>query len=241
MSTLLLALIVLVTQLMEAVTGFGSTVMAMPFTIMLVGMETGVRLLVTLTFIMCGYIALRQRRYINWRVLGEMLLFVGLGMPIGMWLFANLDDRVLKWALGVFTIVIAIRGLATVGRPPRKAITGPASYLLKGALFLGGIIHGAFGCGGPLIVLYASRALPEKQSFRATMCLNWTVLNAVHLIRYTVNGEWTGEIGILLLWMLPVLALSVVLGNLIVGKLSGKGFMKVVYMVLLGSGIFMFA
>lgn len=240
MKTLLLGLVVLITQLMEAVTGFGSTVMAMPFATMLVGLPTAVRVLVTLTFIMCGSIALAERRHIQWRVYGAMMLFVGLGMPIGMWLFSRLDERVLKWALGGFTIVIAIRGLLFSRPATHQALPRWQAALYKGALFLGGVVHGAFGCGGPLIVLYAAQALPEKRDFRATMCLNWTTLNAVHLLRYTARGEWTPEIGWLLLAMLPFLTVSVWLGGIAMRRLSGQGFMKVVYAVLLGSGMFMF-
>ncbi|HML45289.1 MAG TPA: TSUP family transporter, partial [Clostridia bacterium] len=145
-----------------------------------------------------------------------------------------------KGMLGVFTILIALWGLYSLRRDKASAPSTPLrSAALKAALFAGGIIHGAFGCGGPLIVLYASRAMTEKRSFRATMCLNWTALNAIHLIRYTVNGEWTANTGILILYMLPALALSALLGNKIVGWLSGKGYMKAVYLVLLGSGILM--
>lgn len=241
MKTALLALVVLLTQLVEAVTGFGSTVMAMPFTALLIGLQEGVRLLVTLTFLMCGAIGWKERRHVQWRVLGGMLLWIGLGMPLGMWLFTSLDDRVLKRILGGFTILIALWGLFA---PQANRANAPSGRVraagLKAALFAGGILHGAFGSGGPLIVLYASRTLLEKRGFRATMCLNWTVLNALHLARYTANGEWTASTGILILAMLPVLALSVFLGERVVRRLSGKEFMKTVYLVLLGSGIFMF-
>ncbi|HML49294.1 MAG TPA: sulfite exporter TauE/SafE family protein, partial [Clostridia bacterium] len=72
MKTALLALVVLVAQLVEAVTGFGATVLAMPFATLLVGLQESVRLLVTLAFLLCGYIAWRERDRIQWRVLGAM-------------------------------------------------------------------------------------------------------------------------------------------------------------------------
>ncbi len=237
MKDLLLGLIVFLTHLVEAVTGFGATVLGLPFATAIIGLSDAVRLLVVIAFLVCGIIALQERRHIDWRQLLKIALFMAVGMPLGMWAFRALDERLLKRLLGAFMVITSLRGLIA---KPKAASHKPFFVAMRHlALFAGGVIHGAFGCGGPLLVLYSASALPDKRRFRATMCLTWTALNAILIAGYLTSGGVTAALGYRLLVCLPFLAASIWLGNVIHNRLPGAHFLKIVYAVLLLSGIFM--
>ena len=239
LSIILFGIVVLITHFLEGITGFGCTVLALPFAIMLVGIKIAVPTLIILAWLLALYIVAIAFKDILWKEFLRIIAFVGLGLPLGIWLFNQLPEGVLKNILAAFMVVVSIRGLYVSfkglkpGRPSNNA-------LLNIILFLGGIIHGAFGTGGPFVVIYATRALPYKNNFRATLCLLWFTLNTIIIIQNIINGVITPEVTKLLLWTLPFLIGGMILGNIAHNRIKDTIFTKIVYAVLLLSGIFMF-
>ena len=87
------AVIVAGAFLLEGVTGFGSTVIALPFVAMLLGIKVAVPLLCLLGLPMALYIVLRSRRSIRRREFLFIAFYAGIGIPFGIFLF----DRLVKW------------------------------------------------------------------------------------------------------------------------------------------------
>ena len=106
--TLILAgLVVFVTHGLEAITGFGCTVLALPFVTLLLGIGEAKFLLAILAWALALYMAISKRKRIVWKQYGIILLFVGLGLPIGMYAFATLPKAFLVKLLGIFIIISA--------------------------------------------------------------------------------------------------------------------------------------
>lgn len=246
LTIVLFGLVVLITHFLEGITGFGCTVLALPFCIALVGIKTAVPTLVILAWILSLYIAIIAFKDIVLKELEKILCFVGLGLPVGMILFSYLPEGILKKILAVFMIFVSIRGLYVSFKKTSissinqvNQLNKHTNYLLSFILFLGGIIHGAFGSGGPFVVIYATKALPKKNNFRATLCALWFVLNSIIITKNTVSGVINGEVVKLLLCTLPFLVVGMLLGNIAHHKIKDTIFTKIVYAVLLLSGVFM--
>ncbi|MFQ3547490.1 MAG: TSUP family transporter [Termitinemataceae bacterium] len=304
----LVGLVVFITHALEAVTGFGCTVLALPFVTALVGVKTGVPILATLAWLLALYIVITKWKDINFREFGIIVLSVGLGLPVGMIAFKRLDPLILKKALALFItlsaswqvyrrfafhrptgIVFAAPEhssaasktevpISLVGEPvieaaiakaeaeqplsaqnpPITAANHPSNSpncpaALPGALpaglqgrlpyilllILGGIVHGAFASGGPLVVLYAAKALPDKGSFRATLCLLWTSLNSVLLWNYMLSKTFTPMIIEGTLGMIPFLVAGIIAGEYIHNRVNSELFGKFVFIALLCTGLFM--
>ena len=105
---------------------------------------------------------------------------------------------------------------------------------------LGGIVHGAFASGGPFVVLYAVKKLEDKGEFRATLCLLWASLNTVLMIDFYQDGIFTTEIMTELGILMPFLVAGIISGELIHNKVDPEIFKKIVFTVLLITGIIMF-
>jgi len=237
---LLLGLIVFVTQTLEGVTGFGSTVLALPFAAMLLPLGMIVPVLATHTLLLAVYIVVVSWKHIVWKEFGFIALHVSLGLPIGYMLFKNLDDTYLKGLLALFMIGVAVHGIrmTRLGHNQTAASAVPAkkSPLMRLILFLGGIIHGAFATGGPFVVIYASRALKDKTLFRVSLCLLWLCMNSVLLVIWIASGDWTRETNELLLVSLPFLLLGIFVGDYLHHRASEYLFRLIVYGVLAVSG-----
>jgi uncharacterized membrane protein YfcA len=243
-SILLSGLVIFITHTMEAVTGFGCAVLAMPFITALLGLRRGVMVITILGWFLALYLAITKRKMINFRQFAIICGTMVLGLPIGMYLFRTFDVSVLKKIFAVFIVFsslwqlvnrIAIRNVKEITPPKGK---GALPYY--GILFAGGIIHGMFSTGGPLAVIYAARALPDKGQFRATLCLLWSTLNTIIIVSYLIEGTITpqaaGTTGSLILFVLA----GIIAGEKIHNKLNEKIFSVMVFSMLLVTGIFMF-
>lgn len=112
-------------------------------------------------------------------------------------------------------------------------------WLSNLTIFAGGIVHGAFSCGGPFVVVYATNNIKEKSSFRATLCTLWALLNAIMIGIKSFNGEITAEVIRLSAWTMPFVIVAIIVSNIAHKKLKGDSFTTFVYIALFISGILM--
>ena len=241
MKEILSALILFATHTIEGITGFGSSVLALPFLEPALGLALTVKLLCILSWSMALYITIRSWKDIKWKEFLFIVLWAAPGMPVGIWMFDRLPAGILCVILGVFMVSVGIRGVksscksAVMPQTPAKR-----TILMKTVLFAGGIIQGAFGTGGPFIVIYTARALPEKRVFRVTLSLLWLSINSCRLIFWFFNGKLSDpETGKALLWAFPVMLAGVILGDHLHSKVSERNFRIGAYTILVISGIFM--
>ncbi|HPS14813.1 MAG TPA: sulfite exporter TauE/SafE family protein [Spirochaetales bacterium] len=230
--------VVFVTHALEAITGFGCTVLALPFITALFGVKQGVEVLTILAWILSLYIVITKHKDIAWHEFGKILAFVLAGLPIGMYLFHHVDSAPLKRVLSYFIIVAASIQLVQFVFPKvgQRRMPKAVGYVL---LFLGGIIHGIFSSGGPLIVLYASHTLPEKGRFRATLCLLWVTLNSIIIGSYVFSSSITQPVATKTLVMLPFLAAGIVAGEWAHQRVKPDTFKVLIFSTLLLTGIVM--
>lgn len=237
-SYVLLGCVVLVTHFLEGITGFGCTVLALPFAIMLVGTKQAVPVLLFLALLLAAYIVAIDWKKIVWKEFSRIVLFVGMGLPIGIFAFGALNETVLRYILGAFMIAVAVRGLLTyLINLNENRLPGWALKLLLAA---GGFIHGVFSSGGPLVVIYAKKVLPDKSNFRATISMLWLTLNTAMLVQSVASGRMTPQTWEIIAVCLPFLIGGALAGNWAHRHIKDKYFSQLVYGVLLVSGFFMF-
>ena len=241
---LLFATIVMCTYFIEGLIGFGGTIMALPLASAVIGLKLTVPVMTVVVLVASLVIAIRDYKYINKKEFIKITLLMIIGLPIGMWLFDFLPERFLKVILGVFMIVVAIKGLFDESRlnkeiHQKKMDNKYKSIISNIILFLGGIIHGAFTCGGPFVVVYATKNIKDKSSFRATLCALWATLNAIMITIDSLNGKITGDILKISVITMIFVTIAIIISNIVHKKLKGESFTKFVYIALFASGILM--
>ena len=235
--TLLFLIVVFLSNIVQCVTGFAGTVLAMPFSVMLVGMDTARPILNLLGFAASVGVAAKLRSSINKK---ETRLILGVCLPgmIAGWFLKNylagFGPFLLK-LLGALVILFAAMNFVLF-------LTKKEMFRKKSAvgwifLVLGGIVHGMFVCGGPLIVSYASVRLRETNEFRATLSAVWIVLNGILLVTDCFIGSFGGEALLLSGLSLAVLAAALLIGNMIAAKMKRNAFLILTYALMFISGI----
>ncbi|MBR2281549.1 MAG: sulfite exporter TauE/SafE family protein [Spirochaetales bacterium] len=231
----------------EAVTGFGCTVIALPFVTALLGMQEGIIEVTILAFLLALWIAAKNFRDIRFRTLLTIVLLMLPGLVLGQYIQNIADLSILKTLLAAFITAVSALRLGAMAIRHFRARDGQQAerepkvrwygYI---ALIAAGVVHGLFSSGGPLAIIYTSVALPDKRSFRATLCALWTVLNTFLVVSYVAGGRITSAMGGQMLCLLPFMVAGIVVGELLHHKVNDKIFLALVYVVLLATGIVMF-
>ena len=229
---LLAGLLIFASHLVAGITGFGNQIVALPLLAMLVGLDAGKCTLVVLGTIMYTILTLRWPERVNWRELAIVVVLAGIGLVIGMYVFEQLNERIAKRALGAFVLAMGLQGLL---RPSLLKLV-PQS-VAKVLVLAGGIVHGAFTTGGPLLVIYAQRAMPEKGEFRATLGVMWIMLNIGLMTGWTITHNWSPRTPTLCLVGLPFLFAGLSIGEYLHHKLDGPAFRAMVNGVLILNGL----
>ncbi len=225
-------LILFITHILQALAGFGGTMLAMPPSILLVGADTAKAVLNMAAWALSLMIVGKEYRHIN----RKELIRVSAGMMIGMWIGMRIYEQfpldVLLKVYGALILVIAVKNLFFQAEEDRQL---PKPVLLM-ILLAAGIIHGMFVSGGALLVVYMSSIIREKGEFRATVSAVWVVLDTVLMVTQIRSGLFTGENVRLMLWAMIPLAVSVLLGGWLHQRINQKLFSKLTYVLLIVSG-----
>jgi len=232
-----LAAIVALAFGVEAATGFGSTVVALTLGAGHFGLEPLLGVLVPLNLLLSAWILARERSEVSRAFLLQRALpAMGAGLVLGTALCSALPARALAAGFGLFVAALAIAQLVSIARPPRPLAPG-AQWA---ALLAGGVAHGLFATGGPLAVVVAQRALPQKAAFRATLACLWLVLNLGVLARLGWSGHLGGASLVTSALLLLPLGLGAVAGDRLHRVLGRSAFRAVVAVVLLLGGASLF-
>jgi len=243
METLLFYVVIFFSHIMQGITGFAGTLLAMPMSLRLVGGSTAVPVLNGLGFAAGLYVFIEKRKHVVWKELALVLAVMIPTMLAGAELRRLLSghERFLYILLGVIILLLSAKGIYDLiaERKNWKRIRLPAA-VRWGALVVGGIVHGMFVCGGPFLIIYLTERLPEKESFRATLSTSWIFLNGILLAAQITMGVWTLELLKIQLIALPVLVAAMLIGSLLYKRMSQRVFMAITYVLLVLSGISLF-
>ena len=228
----MMALIALLAFATEGAIGFGGTVIAACLGAQLLPLDELLPAFVPLNLAMSAWLVASGRDAIAWRVLLRTIAVpVACGAAIGLVLFHVPAKQVLAAAFGGFVALLAVLQLV------RPAAGSLGRGWRTGFLAAGGIAHGLFGTGGPMIVYVTRRELADKRAFRATLAVLWLVLNVALLVNFLALGLYhrgTAELaGLIGLALLPGLWI----GERLHRRLNPAHFERVVWVLLLVAGL----
>lgn len=222
----------------EAITGFGSIVIAVALGSLLFPIPELLPVLVPLSVFMTTFMVIKFRRDIDLSLLFRSILpFMATGMVLGIFLLEVLSSDALKSLFALLVIWFAGRELYKMYRG--IALKPKPSWWQPLWTFFAGITHGLFASGGPLLVYSLNSKQVPKAQFRATMVSVWFGLNSFYAVVMFTQGKVQPVIPQILAYV-PILVLSFWLGHSLHKHVSEQGFRKLVYWLLLIAAFAMF-
>ncbi len=219
----------------EAITGFGSIVIAVTLGSIFFPIPDLLPILVPLSVVMTSTLIIKFHRDINVHLLLRRILpFMAAGMALGIVLVEMLSADSLKAIFAVLIAWFAGRELYKMYRgielKPKPVWWQPVWT------FLAGITHGLFASGGPLLVYSLNNENVPKAQFRATLVSVWFGLNVTYATVMFIQGKIQPVLPQIASY-LPVIALSFWVGHSLHQRVSETQFKKLVYWLLLLSAL----
>lgn len=231
------ALIVGATYCVFGMTGFGSTVLALPLLAHLLPLKFAVALMLLLDLTASLALISRSRGSVRKDELLRVLPFLFAGMALGVILLIKLPERPLLVTLGVFLLAYAAWCLA--GR--RTGGTLAAAWGAPIGLVAGGF-SALFGTGGVLLVVYFAGRIADKGELRATSAANILVSAGTRAVLFGATGLLAQE-GLLLsaLAVLPAVFAGLLVGQRLHASVEPRHVLRAVYLLLVVAGLSLLA
>lgn len=225
-------LIVLLAYTVLGITGFGSSLTAIPLLAQLLPLRFAVPMLLLLDFPASLIIGTRNRAAIARLELRRIAPFMFVGIALGATVLVHAPEKLLLFTLGVFVLGYAAYGM--LARAEAGTID-PAWAALFGTL--GGAFSALFGTGGPMFAIYLARRLHDKSALRATIT---TVVSLSSLSRFGVfafAGLYAQRNMLpMAAGLFPFMLAGLWLGNRLHHRLSAKRVMQGTWLILIVGG-----
>ena len=235
----LLGAFILLAYTLEAVTGFGSIVIALSLGALLLPIDQLLPVLVPLNIGLTGTLVWRHRAQIDRRLLlGTILPGMLVGTAIGYLLLPYLDTSLLKAGFGALILWFAGRELWRLRHV--SALPVRPVWLTRLITLGAGISHGLFASGGPLLVYGLAGTALDKARFRATLVSVWFTLNSLLTLAFALDGRLLPALPQVLAYA-PLLLVGLWLGERLHRRFDERHFRVSIYILLLVTGTLLLA
>ncbi len=232
MEIIAFVLIILVASVLQTSTGFGFSILATPFLLLIFKPTEAIQINLILSLIISSALIRKIRKDIDFGILKRILAGSVIGLPIGMIVFLLTDINKLKLGISLIILVLTIMLLLKFRMNQNKK-----RDLLVGGL--SGSLTTSIGMPGPPLLLYFSGTDTEKEKLRGTTLAFYLFIYLVSLIIQVTFAGTNKTVWISSLWALPLVFAGLYLGQVLFKWINQNVFRIFTYIILLFTGIYL--
>ena len=225
---------IFIANIIQGLTGFAGSLLAMPPSIHLQGLLTAKVAVNTYGLISSLIVFLSTYKMIDWKEAKKLLILMGIGLVSGIYLAdvatSGGHTGLLLKVYAIFVIAVALKEMFYKG----DLDFGDKALIV--IVLIAGLFQGLFVSGGPFLIIYVAKKLHDKDKIRGTLCFVWIFLNGYMMIDQLLKGQFTPHNTIVTLIGLPGVFAGVAIGRYLAKVISKEKFLKVVYVLLVISG-----
>jgi len=229
--------VILLAYFMFGVSGFGSSLVAVPLLSHLMPLQSAVMLALVLDLISAVGLSQKDRQHIRYDELKSIIPFALLGIVIGAAMLSRVPSGPLLFMLGFFVTVVAVRSLLL--GPARQIVSRRWSAL---AGLAGGTASALFGTGGPAYMSYFGHRLGDRSELRATFSGLLVLDGGLRVVVFIASGLFFTSLNlVVLLAALPMMLLGLYFGQCAHKVLSNQQIKHLTTALLFVSGLSLLA
>lgn len=232
MEIIAFVLIILVASVLQTSTGFGFSILATPFLLLIFKPTEAIQINLILSLIISSALIRKIRKDIDFGILKRILAGSVIGLPIGMIVFLLTDINKLKLGISLIILILTIMLLLKFRMNQNKK-----RDLLVGGL--SGSLTTSIGMPGPPLLLYFSGTDTEKEKLRGTTLAFYLFIYLVSLIIQVIFAGTNKTVWISSLWALPLVFAGLYLGQVLFKWINQNVFRIFTYIILLFTGIYL--
>ncbi len=232
---ILVAAVLLISAFIKGVTGFGTSLIAIPILIFFV-MEPGEAraLIVSINLFLNMYILLSARKltYAHAKPYLLLIISVFIAALISGFLLGRMTAELFQILMGILLLFTAINRFFEV----RFHIKNPKRYFVPLGL-VGGTLNTLIGAGSVPVLIFLGNTDLKKSEFRVTVSLFLLILNGGSLISFLISGSYSAQIATWALIFFPIMIIGTYLGIKSQHQFNERTFSKVIAVMLFIIGI----
>jgi uncharacterized membrane protein YfcA len=232
MTAALIVAIVLFAAVVQGLAGFGFAVIIMPLITLLLGLQTAAPMVALTALTVYSINLIRFRRAIDLGVVLRLGVASAFGVPIGIWLLANVDEALVKRLLGLLLSIYAIYALA---RPTASWM--PSRLWIYPTGFFAGCLGGAYNTPGPPAIVYGQLRRWPRDEFRAVLQALFFVNAALVVFSHSVAHHMTVQVLVYYLCALPALVVGILIAARVDHRVNRERFRTMVTVMILLLGL----
>ncbi|OCA88728.1 sulfite exporter TauE/SafE family protein [Pseudobacillus wudalianchiensis] len=224
--------IVLLASILQTSTGFGFSIMATPFLLLLFEPKEAIQInLILSLFISCMLIR-KIWQDTDYRLMKRFIIGSAAGLPVGMVLFLLADIGKLKVSVSIIILLLTLLLICKFRIRPTKARDVAAGGF-------SGMLTTSIGMPGPPILLYFSGIDTGKEKLRATTLAYYLFIYSASLLVQILFAGTSKTIWLSSAAALPIVLAGLFLGNLLFLRINQQLFRLFLYGLLLFTGVYL--
>lgn len=232
METALFILVVFFACFTQSLVGFGTAMVGMPLLVGLIGISIASPLVAMLGLTVEVILVIRYRHKLDMRVVWKLIAAAVVGIPLGVSMLKRVPESAVLTLLGLVIVSYAIYGLLNLRLPRLEGAGWP--YLVG---FVSGVLGGAYNTSGPPVVIYGNCRRWTPSEFLGNLQSFFLAVDLVVVVTHAASGNVTSEVLRTYLVALIPLALGLVAGSLLAGRVNQRVYGKLVLIMLVVLGV----
>lgn len=229
---LLFIIVIFVSSVLQTSTGFGFSILATPFLILMFDVREAIQINLLLSLVISLTLVGKIKHDVNWDIFKRFVVGSMFGLLIGIGIFMIANMTWLKIIVGILILVLTL--LLILKFSIRQ--TAKRDFIIGG---LSGAFTTSIGMPGPPVLLYFSGTGATKEALRATTLAFYLIIYLVSFIVQILFAGTSKIVWVDSLYALPVVFTGLVMGQWLFPKINQYYFRLLTYALLLFTGAYL--
>lgn len=232
MDIILFIFIILIASTLQTSTGFGFSILATPFLMLLFQPAEAIQINLILSFVISVALFAKIKQDIHIGMLKRLLIGSIVSLPLGMFLFLLFDLSKLK--LGMSVVILSLTLMLVLNF--RFKQTKRRDFIVGG---LSGLLTTSIGMPGPPLLLYFAGTHTQKAMVRSTTLAFYLVIYLLSVgiqMSFASTTKTTWIAGGL---ALPLVFIGMLVGQRLFKRISERYFQIALYAILVFTGLYL--
>ncbi|SES62831.1 Uncharacterized membrane protein YfcA [Oceanobacillus limi] len=224
--------IIFVASVLQTSTGFGFSIIATPFLLMLFLPQEAIQINIILSLLISISLIWKISIDIDFVILKRFIIGSVLGVPFGIVIFISININAFKIGVSVLLLVLTLLLICNF----RVKKTRIRDFIVGG---LSGLLTTSIGMPGPPLLLYFTGTDTEKAKLRATTLGFYLFIYFISLITQVIFTGTNKLIWESSLYAIPIVFMGLFIGQIIFKLLNQRIFKIFTYILLGFTGIYL--
>jgi len=232
MQITLFIIIILIASILQTSTGFGFSILATPFLLLLFEPAYAIQINLILSFIISLALITTIQKDIRFDIIKRLLIGSLIGLPIGIVIFLQINSMLLKVSIGIIILTLTILLIFHYRMKQSKR-----KDTVVGAL--SGALTTSIGMPGPPLLLYFTGTKMDKETLRGTTLAFYLFIYIISLLIQVVFAGTNPIVWKSSLYALPLVFIGLFIGQKLFLRLNQRTFQIFTYILLAFTGIYL--